>query len=216
MILDVATGSASFFDGATGWLEREATWSPDGARIAFHAQRDDPAGDILVAEVVRRSLVNVRNLTPRTASSPLIDPDVTPAWSPDGSRIAFTGYRSGGAAIWVMNADGSGARQVTMIGAYGDYFPSWSADGKWLAFQRSYMTTTQVGIVSVDGGAPRLLQLPGNAYSPAWSPDGERIALVVDFDGDPDVVVMSASGEIETRIRRRGVDRNPAWSKRVD
>ncbi len=211
MLVSAAGGVATWLDGASGALEREVSWAPDGRRIAFHSQQDDPAGDIFAADIADGRITARRNLTPRGPHSPEVDSDATPAFSPDGSRIAFTGYRSGGAAIWIMNADGSGSHQVTAIGQYGDYFPTWSSDGRWIAFQRITFEHSSIGIVSAEGGATRLLSLPGNAYAPAWAPDGDRIAVTLDVGTDLDIAVVSPEGTMLRRIRREGIDRNPAW-----
>lgn len=58
-----------------------------------------------------------------------------PAWSPDGTRVAFQGYEVGTWHIYVMNADGSGVRAVTS-GPFDDREPSWSRDGARIAFRR--------------------------------------------------------------------------------
>ena len=50
-------------------------------------------------------------------------------WSPDGSKIAFTSDRDGDFEIWVMNANGTGAVQLTHNSGYNDYNPAWSPDG---------------------------------------------------------------------------------------
>lgn len=215
MIASADGGAPSFLDGGSGPWEREVSWAPDGRRIAFHSQQDDPAGDIHVAELAGERIASRRNLTPRGPHSPMVDSDATPSFSPDGARIAFTAYRSGGAAIWVMNADGSGARQLTTLGAYGDYFPTWSPDGRSIAFQRIDFVSSAIGIVPAEGGAARLLPLPGRAYSPAWAPDGDRIAVALDVGGDLDIAVVTPEGAQLRRIRRAGIDRNPAWIRRA-
>lgn len=198
---------------APGGLEAEVSWAPDGTRIAFMSQAEDAAGDIFVARVDGTRLVAVQNLTPRNPADPFPQPDRTPAWSPDGRFIAFTTYRGGGAAIWVMNGDGTGARAVTAPGAYGDFEPSWSPDGQWLAFQRADAATVRVGIAAVAGGPPRFLPWPAKAYNPAWSPDG-RLAFSSAIDGDMDIFVVTPDGRELSRVRRPGTDRNPAWSRR--
>jgi dipeptidyl aminopeptidase/acylaminoacyl peptidase len=198
---------------APGGLEAEVSWSPDGRRIAFMSQAEDPAGDIFVARVDGTRLVEVQNLTPRNSSDPFPQPDRTPAWSPDGARIAFTTYRAGGAAIWVMNTDGTGARAVTSPGAYGDFEPSWSPNGDSIAFQRSDAVTVRVGTVASTGGVPRFLAWPAKAYNPAWSPDG-RLAFSSDIDGDMDIFVVTPEGVELGRVRRSGTDRNPTWVRR--
>src|SRR5205823_1424313 len=99
----------------------------------------------------------------------------SPAWSPDGSKIAFVrgvppyffGYD-----IYVMNADGSGERALT-AGADIDFFPSWSPDGRRLAFYRNGW----IWVMNADGTGSSNLTSQWWDSSPTWSPDGARIAF---------------------------------------
>ena len=72
-----------------------------------------------------------------------------PSFSPDGSRIAFFRFRSGGGReVWVMQADGSGKRRLTRGGD-----PEWSPDGRLIAFGRH----RALRVISPEGGLERLL-----------------------------------------------------------
>lgn len=212
-VYDVATSTAEWIE-ATDAPERELTWSPDGRRAAFVSKRDDwMAGDIFVADVDGNRLTNPRNLTPRTDASPEIEPQYTPAWSPDGTRIAFTSYRSGGPAIWVMDPDGGNARALTSSGDHVDALPTWSPNSREIAFQRNSPVGTRVGIVSTNDKSLRFIPLD-DAAAPAWSPDGRHLAVSSVVDGDRDVLVITPDGAIVRRIRRPGWDFNPAWLRR--
>jgi len=193
--------------GATGVMDREAVWSPDGTRIAFVAHRDDSYGDVFTATLSGTHLSNVANLTPASTS-----PDMTPAWSPDGQSIAFTSYRGGYPSLWIMNATGSNARQVTFgANEFSDYFPSWSPEGGLLAFQRIGATASRIGLVPAGGGEPVFFALDGRNYSPALSPDGKYLAIA---SNDGDVKVLSASGTLIRHVERAGNDHSPAWIRR--
>jgi TolB protein len=61
---------------------------------------------------------DVRRLTPIGGQ------DQMPSWSPDGKKIVFVSERSGAPNLWIMNADGSGPRQLTAGGSF-DYYPRW-------------------------------------------------------------------------------------------
>lgn len=100
-------------DRAVTALPREAgaaqvpAWSPDGKRIAFQAGLRSPrTSHVWVTDADGK---NATRLAPHDA--PYLDE--APAWFPDGKRIAFQSDRTGGMEIWIMNADGTDARQVT-------------------------------------------------------------------------------------------------------
>lgn len=104
--------------------------------------------------------------------------DNYPAWSPDGSTIAF----QRGPTLSVMRADGTGLRTVTAVDEWRSGRISWSPDGTRLAFAN----TNDVYVVRLDGtGLVKLTN--GLAHvvdaDPAWSPDGTRIAYRSDRDG---------------------------------
>lgn len=93
-------------------------------------------------------------------------PGDAPAWSPDGTRLAF----AGDSGIYLMNADG-GAGALLIAGGTE---PAWSPDGGRIAFA----TGTGIAMVNVDGSGFTLLSSGPQDFSPAWSIDGSRIAFV--------------------------------------
>jgi dipeptidyl aminopeptidase/acylaminoacyl peptidase len=102
----------------------------------------------------------------------------TPAWSPDGRKLAFVSERDGNAEIYVMNADGSGQENLTRQPA-SDSHPSWSPNGRKLAFVSRRDTNSEIYVMNADGsGLRRLTRTPRDDRGPAWSPDGRAIAFV--------------------------------------
>jgi Tol biopolymer transport system component len=98
-----------------------------------------------------------------------------PAWSPDGTQLAFASAREGSYDIYVMNADGTGTTRLTSSNA-NDQGPTWSPDGSRIAFSRS-RDGGHVWVMNADGtGARRLTDDLAEEGEPAWSPDGRWIA----------------------------------------
>jgi hypothetical protein len=159
---------------------------------------------------------------------PSVPGDTDPAWSPDGSRIAFVRFREGGAGIWVMNADGTGARRITDGGPDvdgTDLGPAWSPDGSRIAFARegrpakAATGNTDIYVVNADGtDLVRLTDDPMMEYAPTWSPDGSRIAFEA-YDlatgGNPPsplrLYMMNADGTDMEALGPENVE-GPSWS----
>lgn len=106
----------------------------------------------------------------------------SPAWSPDGTRIAFSTNRDGNFEIYVMNADGTQqTRLTTDPGA--DTRPSWSPDGTMITFDSDRDRTPtsfihQIYVMNADGSGQRSISSGGHDdLAPAWYPSGGRIAF---------------------------------------
>ncbi len=102
----------------------------------------------------------------------------TPAWSPDGRKLAFVSRRDGNSEIYVINTDGSGQENLTQHPAR-DSHPSWSRDGRKLAFVSRRDGNSEIYVMNADGsGLRNVTRAPSNDLRPAWSPDGRAIAFV--------------------------------------
>lgn len=103
-----------------------------------------------------------------------------PAWSPDGTEIAFSGRRpSGKTDIFVMDEDGSNVRALTRFRPGFNLSPTWSPDGTTIVFRHSSAEGNDLYSVRADGsGLTRITTSPRIVESaPEWSPDGSRILL---------------------------------------
>lgn len=125
------TGVRQLTHDGTG--KSELAWSPRGGRIAF-VRTPVGGGDPEIYSI------GTDGNGLRDLSNDVEHPDLEPAWSPDGSRIAYTGaghpHESVGADLWIMNADGSSQQPLRHEGnGYSDGgFPAWSPDGSTIAF----------------------------------------------------------------------------------
>jgi dipeptidyl aminopeptidase/acylaminoacyl peptidase len=139
--------------------------------------------------------------------------DVSPAWSPDGSRIAFASQRDGNFEIYVMSANGTNPVRLTNVGA-ADSHPAWSPDGARIAFVSERDGNPEIYVMNADGSSPvRLTSHSASDSEPAWSPDGTRIAFVSDRDGNDEVYLMAADGSGLSRLTAFSQpDAQPVWS----
>jgi len=118
-------------------------------------------------------------------------------YSPDGKKIAFDSDRSGTQEIWVCDADGSNAIQLTHFGKGAAYEPRWSPDGSRLTFASQIEGHTEVYVINASGGSPRRLTTSSGSENPSWSKDGrwiyfsslENVIQKIPADGGPVVIV---------------------------
>jgi dipeptidyl aminopeptidase/acylaminoacyl peptidase len=139
--------------------------------------------------------------------------DFAPAFSPDGSRIAFTSDRDGNQEIYVINADGSGQTRLTTAAGQ-DTNPAFSADGSKIAFTSDRDGNQELYLIGADGsGETRLTTSAANEGGAAFSADGTRLAYSSDQDGDQEIYVMAPNGSNPTRLTDNAVnDFDPAFS----
>lgn len=190
---------------------------------------DDEAGEIAFASDRAGNMdiwvMNADGTNPvQLTNDPL--PEVFPAWSPDGTKIAFVrGARmSGEQEIWVMKADGTRQRQLT-FNREDDIMPTWSPDGRKIAFVRFLLgdpPNGEVYVMNANGkGERNLTNNPAPfEFKPDWSPDGKQIAFDSDRDlsSDPEecgaaVHTMRPNGKYLRRLTDVPQQAfSPAWS----
>ena len=141
--------------------------------------------------------------------------DDSPAWSPDGTRIAFQSERDGNSHIYVMNADGSG--QVRLTSGEADVGSAWSPDGRKIAFQCRQGDAYDLCVMNADGSGQ--VRLTTNArdqvQEPKWSPDSRRIAFAQwQFTGgNAAIYVADADGSNLVRVTTSATEAaHPVWS----
>jgi len=150
-----------------------------------------------------------RNATKLTTDTALYE---TPAWSPDGSRMAFGSNRGGRSGIWLLDAAGDVAALNT--GLPEDFGPRWSPDGRRIVFFSRIDGMTQLFSINADGTELRGITSgsPGD-YDPDWSPDGTKIVFASKRGDSPGIWVVNVDGTAPIRLtsNSRG-DSNPVWS----
>lgn len=123
-----------------------------------------------------------------------------PAWSPDGTQIAYASNRNGSSGIWLQTIGGASPTRVTSSPAP-DSQPSWSPDGRWLVF-RSERDGGGLYVVRASGGAEERLVAFGTR--PRWSPSGRWILFA------------SASIESANAVKMYVVDRESRSPRLLD
>ena len=215
-----ASGETDFLKAPAGSIVKPGTqsdprWSPDGTKILFSAQQNQPPGyNPIRALFVMKA--DGTNLTQITSTFYLDGAADEPDWSPDGTRIVMRLDRrnvqqSGYSSLWTIRADGTDPRQLTFV--QGDQNPAWSPDGTLIAYVSGNGSSPRtIKLVHPDGTAASLAGAPtSGASDPAWSPDGSQLAFIGSGLSIATFTASPSPTMFVTRAFSFG-DSSPSWS----
>ncbi|GHE28089.1 hypothetical protein GCM10018781_80640 [Kitasatospora indigofera] len=215
--------------------ESTPAFSPDGKLIAFSrawGALDDQQNQIQYSDlfVMNADGTNAQRLTMLTNDKPYSGRVDNATWSPDGTQLAFayrtgaTGQPADSTAIFVINADGTGMRQLTPWALRAGDRPSWSPDGTHILF-----TTYPAGADYAPGGGIYTVHPDGSAVTAltpapsdtfygvaAYSPDGQQVTFAQAPSGaNAEVYTMKADGSAVTQVTNTPEEweSRPAWGR---
>jgi Tol biopolymer transport system component len=187
-------------------------WSPDGSQLAFSSIRSG-SWEIYVMNTACLS-------APETCGDSLIQitsdgsGNISPVWSPDGTRFAFNSKRTGNWDIFTMNTDGTDVRQIT-IHPENDLAPAWSPDGSQLAFESNRDGNVEIYVVGSNGGvAQNVSNLSlSNDHGPTWTPDGQQLVFYSNREGNWDIFLTTLDGSNVVNLTNTPSrdEQTPAW-----
>jgi len=191
---------------------RSVAISPDGKRFALGVKLSDGTGELRLLDVASRASTKIASAE---------NFDLAPAWSPDGTAIAFAKKTGGNTEIFTIESDGHGLTNLTNDEAR-DGSPAWSPDGTKIMFSSGRDGRAEgvnVFTMNRDGSDPRRFSTrAGYEMTPAWSPVGKTIAYACDRrDGTSqvlDIFVADADDPNTERVLtvRKFHDTNPTFS----
>jgi Tol biopolymer transport system component len=138
--------------------------------------------------------------------------DSEPAWSPDGSRIAFTRNdpQTLHHELWIMNADGSGQRAIGMQG----FQSKWSPDGSLFLYTSNKSGNWEIYTCRIDGSNElQLTRTPETEATAIWSPQNGQIVFSTNRDGNNEIYIMAGDGTDWRRLTNSAAnDYSPRFS----
>ncbi len=159
-----------------------------------------------VTKTTQRFTLWVADADGENAQSALVSPEpiISPAWSPNGSQLAYVSFESRKPVIYAHEV-ASGKRRLLANFRGSNSAPAWSPDGKQIVATLSRDGGSQLYAMDANGGEPRrLTQSSSIDTEPAFAPDGKSIYFVSDRGGAPQIYRMSASGGNIERVTFNG------------
>jgi TolB protein len=168
------------------------------SRIAYISTRKGPEGKRYVLQVADSDGYNAQAVFASPA------PLMSPAWAPDGQRIAYVSFENGHSEVFVQNLE-SGAR-MKVSGKKGiNSAPAWSPNGRRLALVLSVDGSPEIYVMDVASGrSTRVTNSPGINTEPVWTPDGRSLIFTSDRSGTPQLYRVSARGGRARRLTFEG------------
>lgn len=170
---------------------RSAMMKPGGGVLAVSADDGGQSDIFLMSSSGKLG----KNLTHHWAD------EVSPHWSPEGDRIAFVSNRTGSPQIYVMNADGSSQRRLTMAGHYNST-PDFGPNGI-VVFAGMDEAHSEIFTVDMEGAITRITQDQGSNKDPTISPDGRHLAFVSTRGGKSRIWISTIDGRFQFPITER-------------
>lgn len=132
------------------------------------------------------------------------EPIMSPAWSPDGRRIAYVSFENAQPSIWVQEVlTGKREKLTSFKGINGA--PAWSPDGRFLALTLSKDGNPDIFVMDIARRSLRPLTRHWSIDTePAWSPDGKSLVFTSDRGGQPQIYQVPVSGGEPTRVSFEG------------
>jgi TolB protein len=180
-------------------------WSPDGTKLIYTTYHKSGFPDIYMTDISSGRRMPIADFGGTNSS---------PAFSPNGQRIAMSLSGKGTSDIFISNAKGKDPRPITRNRSI-ETSPSWSPDGRWLVLESDMPGKPQLYEISASGGRMRRLptNISGYCSEPAWNPlDKNLIAFTAAVAGGFQIVVYNKrmqQSEILTQVSGSAVE--PEW-----
>ncbi|HET6373379.1 MAG TPA: Tol-Pal system beta propeller repeat protein TolB [Candidatus Polarisedimenticolia bacterium] len=144
--------------------------------------------------------------------------NMSPAWSPDGRRLAFVSYRQGNPRLYIYSGEDGSLHDSTPPGSELCVAPEWAPDGRSIAFSSSSSGDSEIFVLDVATGRSKQITFSrGSDTAPAWSPSARELAFTSDRSGSPQVYLMDAEGANIRRLSFEGdYNDSAAWSPSGD
>jgi TolB protein len=138
------------------------------------------------------------------------EPLMSPAWSPDGSKLAYVTFESGKSALVIQNLSDGAIRQVASFPRHNGA-PSFSPDGTRLAFALSKSGSMNLYVMNLASGQiSQITDGRNNNTEPSWFPDSQSLAFTSDQGGRPQIYKISANGGASQRLTWEGAQNQNA------